>query len=248
MQAFPVIIFLITLISSWLAAQVGIFLHKRNPENSAREDLGRVLTYTLTLLGLIVGFSFSMAVGEYEQRVGAEETEATTIGTEYARAGLLPSADAERVRKLLADYLQQRIQFYTTDSPPRLVEIRASSARLLNDLWSAVQSAGVTDPTPIISLAVAGENDVLTSQSSTRAAWSNRIPIAGWALLEVITMFANLLFGYVALSNRAGAKRFWVLPLLVSLSLGFIADMDNPRDGFIQLIPHNLMNLAGTLQ
>ena len=53
-----------------------------------------VETATLTLLGLIIGFSFSMAITRYDLRKNYEEAEANAIGTEYVRAGLLPAADA----------------------------------------------------------------------------------------------------------------------------------------------------------
>jgi hypothetical protein len=39
---------------------------------------------TLTLLGLIIGFSFSMAINRYDQRKNYEEAEVNAIGTEYA--------------------------------------------------------------------------------------------------------------------------------------------------------------------
>ena len=41
---------------------------------------------TLTLLGLIIGFSFSMATSRYDQRRNYEEAEANAIGTGYVRA------------------------------------------------------------------------------------------------------------------------------------------------------------------
>ena len=62
------------------------------------------MTATLTLLGLIIGFSFSMAISRYDQRKVYEEAEANAIGTEYVRADLLPAGDAARVRALLRDY------------------------------------------------------------------------------------------------------------------------------------------------
>lgn len=58
------------------------------------------MTATLTLLGLIIGFSFSMAINRYDQRKIDEEEEADAIGTEYTRADLLPPADAVKVRAL----------------------------------------------------------------------------------------------------------------------------------------------------
>jgi hypothetical protein len=44
---------------------------------------------TSTLLALVIGFTFSMAVTRYDQRKTLEETEANATGTEYfARASL----------------------------------------------------------------------------------------------------------------------------------------------------------------
>jgi hypothetical protein len=250
MQAFPFIIFAVTLAGSWLSVEIGIYLHRRHGalEESVREDLGRVLTATLTLLGLMVGFSFSMAVSEYEQRINAEAAEANAIGTEYLRAGLLPGEVGRPIRKLLVQYLDQRVLFYTTGSQPRRAQISDASTRLQSDLWSCVESAAAATPTPVVALAVAGLNDVFDSQGFAGAALLRRIPIAGWALLEVINVFANLLFGYITLSNRMRSKRFWILPLLASLSFFFVADMDNPRSGFITTVPHNLLSLSSSMR
>jgi hypothetical protein len=55
------------------------------PGRRAREDFGVILAATLTLLGLIIGFSFSMAVGRYDQRKNYQEEEANAIGTELVR-------------------------------------------------------------------------------------------------------------------------------------------------------------------
>jgi hypothetical protein len=63
-----------------------------------REDFGVIQSATLTLLGLIIGFTFSMAIGRYEQCKNYEEAEANAIGTEYVRADRLPGAAAACVR------------------------------------------------------------------------------------------------------------------------------------------------------
>ena len=66
------------------------------------DSYGTILAATLTLLGLIIGFTFSMAVSRYDQRKNLEEEEANAIGTEYLRAGLLPAADAAKARPCCA--------------------------------------------------------------------------------------------------------------------------------------------------
>jgi hypothetical protein len=107
----PFIIFTVSLIAQWLAAYVGHLLRWRGRDvrKDERDDLDTVQTAILTLLALIVGFSFAMAVTRYDQRKNYEEAEANAIGTEYVRADLLPAADAANVRELLRRYLDQRI-------------------------------------------------------------------------------------------------------------------------------------------
>jgi hypothetical protein len=61
-------------------------------ESEEREDFGVLLTATLTLLGLIIGFTFSMAISRYDQRKNYEEEEANAIGTEYLRANATQTA------------------------------------------------------------------------------------------------------------------------------------------------------------
>ena len=81
----PFIIFSIVLVAQWCAAYLGDLVRTRvRPvELDEREDFGTVLTATLTLLALIIGFSFSMAVSRYDQRKTYEEAEANAIGTQF---------------------------------------------------------------------------------------------------------------------------------------------------------------------
>src|SRR5579872_6857448 len=112
----PFMVFAVSLVAQWLAAYIGDLFHRRvRPvRQDEREDLSTVQTAILTLLALIVGFSFSMAVTRYDLRKNYEEAEANAIGTEYLRADLLPAESATNVRALLRRYLDQRIAFYET--------------------------------------------------------------------------------------------------------------------------------------
>src|ERR1041385_1929301 len=122
---FPFAVCGVSLVTLWTSAQIGCLLRQRRKkmEEDEREDFGVILAATLTLLGLIIGFSFSMAVTRYDQRKNYEEAEGNAIGTEYVRADLLPPPAAARVRELLQRYLEQRLLFYTTRSPGRLKQI-----------------------------------------------------------------------------------------------------------------------------
>jgi hypothetical protein len=244
---FPFLFFTFSFIVLWLAALVGAFLRKRlGPLKEDQPENFRVLeTAALTLLGLLIGFTFSMAISRYEQRKNYEEAEAIAIGTEYSRADFLPAADAARVRDLQRNYLDQRVLFYTTRNVRQLRRIDANAAQLQNDLWSIVQARAASQPTPLVALAVSGMNDVLNSQGYTQAAWLNRIPFAAWVLVAAIAIVCNLLFGYYA--RRTSTILFMILPLAVSVSFFLIADIDSPRAGLVRVRPQNLASLSQSL-
>ena len=246
---FPLLVFAISLLWLYLSARIGAALGRRRSIDAegARGDFDVVRAATLTLLGLIIGFSFSMAISRYDQRKNYEEAEANAIGTEYVRAGLLPAADAATVRTLLRKYLDQRVLFYTTRDTRQLRQINADTAKLQGDLWAALQGPAAANPTPVMALAVAGMNDVLNSQGYTQAAWWNRIPRAGWGLMVTIATCSSVLMGYGARRLVPESILLLVLPLVVSISLFFIADLDSPRGGVIRVSPQNLVSLAESL-
>jgi hypothetical protein len=106
---FGAVSFVVLWLTTWLGAKV---LHRVVPlDEGSRDEFGVIQAATLTLLALIIGFTFSMATTRYDQRKNYEEDEANAIGTAYVRAELLPAPVSARLRPLLRAYLEQRIQF-----------------------------------------------------------------------------------------------------------------------------------------
>jgi len=244
---YPRVVCVLSFMVLWGAALFGSFLQKMlGPlDDEAREIFGFVQTAILTLLGLIIGFTFSMALDRYEQRKNYEEAEANAIGTEYVRADLLPAAEAAKVRELLRSYLDQRVLFYTTRDLKQLQQIDIRTAKLQDEMWSIVEAGAAAQPTPTIALSVSGMNDVLNSQGYTQAAWWFVIPTQAWLLMTAIAIWCNLLLGYGA--RRHGRLLFLIVPLAVALSFLLIADIDSPRRGMVSVHPQNLISLSQTL-
>ncbi len=250
MTHYPILVFALCFLALWLAAWIGwSILKKRSTlDEELRQDFGFILAATLTLLGLIIGFSFSMATSRYDLRKTHEEAEANAIGTEYVRADLLPAADAKKVRALLKSYLDQRIVFYLATDEKELRQVNATTAQLQSELWSAVLGPAEAHPTPIVALAVSGMNDVLNTQGYTQAEFWNRIPTAAWAFMAAIAIGCNLLVGYGSRNVEGGLKLLPILPLVVSTAFMLIAEIDAPRHGIIRVRPENLLSLAESLR
>jgi hypothetical protein len=244
---YPRVLFLLTFFVLWFAAWLGgrVSQWRHGLEDAVRPDFGTVLAATLTLLGLIIGFSFSMATTRYDLRKTYEEAEANAIGTEYIRADLLPAADGAKLRDLLRQYTDLRIRFYTTRDENDLAQIGVATTKVQDELWTAASKPAMGQPTPVVALAVAGMNDVINSQGYTQAAWWNRILGGAWALMFVIALFCNVMLGYGA--RKVDAKLLMVLPLVVAISFLLISDIDSPRRGFIKVVPQNLESLRAGL-
>ena len=240
----PFAIFALALASLVSAAKVGEIIRKRlfQLSQDRRADLGDVLTATMTLLALLIGFSFSMAVNRYDQRKNYEEAEANAVGTELVRADLLPAADAAKIRQLLAKYLDLRILFYETSNRDMLARLQRDEAELQSQLWSVAATAAKAQPTPVTALAVGGMNDVLNSQGYTMSAWRNRIPIAAWALMGAVALCCNGLLGFHA--RQPNLALFLISPMTIAIAFFLIADIDSPRGGVIRVLPQNLISLA----
>jgi hypothetical protein len=240
----PLLLLAILLVVLSFSTWAGVALLKKLKDEAAelQDDVRIIEGATLTLLALIIGFSFSMAVGRYDQRKNLEEAEANAIGTEYVRAELLPADDAARVKALLVKYLGLRIEYYACRADQR-PGLDVDTAKLQDQLWASVRGPGLAQPTIMTGLAVSGMNDVLNSQGYTQAAWLNQIPTAAWIMMVVIAIGATVLVG-VGAKTAKSSRVLLILPLVLSVALYLIADIDSPRRGMICVTPQNLLILS----
>lgn len=245
----PLAVLVLSFIVLWLTARVSAsYVRRRALEEDVHKDFDFILSATLTLLALIVGFNMVTAINRYDQRKNLEEAEANAIGTEYLRADFLPAADGAKVRALLKSYVEQRMLFYVTRDETLLKEVNSRTARLQAELWSTVVPPAAAQPTPLMALVVSGMNDVLNSQGYTQAAWWNRIPLGAWVLMTAIAVCCNVLIGYGVRDAKAVGFLLLILPFIVAISFFLIADVDSPRAGVIRVHPQNLQSLAESLR
>jgi hypothetical protein len=245
----PLALLVVSFFVLWLTARVSAsYVRRRKLEEDVHKDFDSILTASLTLLSLIIGFNLLTAVTRYDQRKNYEEAEANAIGTEYLRADLLPAAEGAKVRSLLVSYVDQRLLFYVTRDESKLAEINARTAKLQAELWSAIVPTALARPDPVQALVVSGMNDVLNSQGYTQAAWWNRIPLGAWGLMAAVALCCNVLIGYGVRDAKAVGTLLLIVPFIVSISFFLIADVDSPRAGVIRVNPQNLQSLATSLK
>lgn len=241
-----IVLFAVCFILQWLAVQFGAkVLGKKFPVQGDGADHFKImLGATLSLLGLIIGFTLSMAIGGFNGRQVAEEAEAEAIRTAYLRADLLPQSEAVAVRATLNQYLAERLRFYNVEDSAVRADARRNAQDLQNKLWSTVSPVAAEQKSPTAVLALTGINDLINAQQKAYAGWRTQVPLATWLLLVIFAVCCNVLVGYNARRLRSNFGLFLVLPLTLSLALMVIAEIDGPGRGIIREKPVNLEYLT----
>jgi hypothetical protein len=63
----PLLVLALSLVALWLSTRIGIaFRQRRRLEEDEHEDFVLIVSATLTLLALIIGFSSSTAINRYD--------------------------------------------------------------------------------------------------------------------------------------------------------------------------------------
>lgn len=234
----------------WLSGQFGARVLGRRPVASAEggEDFRMILGATLSLLGLIIGFTLSMAIGGFNGRQAGEEAEAEAIRTAYLRADLLPGQSRRALQDGLLKYLDERVRFYEGADPKVHAQTRQMALRLQDEIWTIVSSAVMPQTNPVTALVIVAVNDVLNSQQKTYAGWRTQIPIAAWMLLGLIAVVSNVLVGYNARRVRNKEGLLLVLPLTIALAFLVIAEIDLPGRGVIRVSSVNLESIRHNIE
>ena len=191
-----------------------------------------------TLLALLMGFSFSMALGRYDARRGALMREANAIATTYYRADLLDPKTAAAERQALRSYIATRIEFARADAQPqRRAAADAESARLQRLLWHLTDRAAERDPhSTMVPLFVAALNDTINLSTEQRVVLNNHIPdvVIAWLLLIALIGALMLGYGFGREGNHAIVFKA-IFAVMVALVFGLVLDLDRPQRGIIRV-------------
>ena len=133
-----------TLVIILLATECGYRLGRwRSGSGSEKEGLvGGMVAAELGLLAFLLAFTFGIAASRFDNRRQALLDESNAIGTTYLRAAMLPEPRRSEVRRLLREYVEQRIVGRQEGSPD--AAIRQSEA-LHGRLWTEATAAANDD-------------------------------------------------------------------------------------------------------
>ena len=207
----------------------------RMQAETLREPVGIVQGAFFALVGLILAFGLTLAIGRYDSRRAAVVDDANTIGTTYLRAQTLAEPVRTRSLQLLRQYVDASLRLsHAIPTTAAFQRVVASEDVLQRRLWRLAGDAlrgSPQDSAP--RLYVQTLNEMIDQQTVRVAALNNRIPNAVVALEVFGAAFAfGLLALYTAMHGR-GATTVVLAGALVTILLLIIFDLDRPTRGLI---------------
>jgi hypothetical protein len=223
-----------------LVAEAGYRLGRRlygSGDDARRGQIGGVQAAVLGLLGLLLGFTFSMAVERDDSRRGLVLSEANAIRTVWLRASLLPDAHRRGVKDLLQDYLGVRLNSRAAlRDTAVMTEGLRRSAEIQSALWRHAEAAATEAPNDMTATFVEGLNDMIDVDAERLASSRSRIPAGVWIILAVVAAVGCCTSAYAAGASGVRSPLTNVLlPLLISAVILLIFDLTSERHGIIEV-------------
>lgn len=216
-------------------------------EDEKEAPVSAIVGATLGFLGFILAFTFGLAASRFDARRQMVVEEANAIGTTFLRAGLLPNNRGAKIRKLLREYVDARLEVVETGN---IEQVLRRSDELHRELWKETEAAGQSHPDSIVvGLFIQSLNETIDIHSKrVLMGLQNRLPGALWATLYLVTMLTMAGVGYhEGVTNSRRSLAIVVLVLSFSAIMTLVADLDRPQQGYFTVSQHAMIELRKSI-
>ena len=242
----------------WIAAgfALGIFAawaagwrwQRRLPPDLAPDPGIKFTDAGMTLLGLLLGFTFSMSLVRHEQRRTAVVTDSNAIGDFYTCASLLKEPHRSQLQTVIADYARHRLAVARGPSADENLERALDEIAEMHGRMTEAVAAAVADGTPI-AVSLANTLNAVTSSNVARlAAYRDRLPWSVLLLLFVASVVPAFLMGQQqGVSQRPHLSGTISFVVLVTLVTYVTLDVNQPASGLIRVSQEPIERLVNSL-
>lgn len=242
------LIFAIVLGGTFLGIVLGRRL--RPHARTLSEPFGVIQGALLGLVGLILAFGLTMAVGRYDNRRQAVVDESNAIGTTYLRAQTLSEPMRSQSLEALVPYTDTSIRLsHVVPGSDAARAVVADGEVLQRELWGLAGESLVGAPADSAPrLYVETLNEMIDMRTVRVSGLNNRVP-GGVLAIEVVgaAVGLGLLALYLAMLSR-GVVTVVLAAAMVSVLLLITFDLDRPTRGVVTVPDTPLVALRASME
>jgi hypothetical protein len=236
----------IMFIAFWLASLFGAVLRERR---QATNDMFYATSAAVSLLVLLIGFTFSLALNRYDSRRALVVEEASAIYTVWKRLPFLPDAQRDALIKLSRGYTDQRIAYFThgiDEDKQQRADIAADA--IADEMWLSIQSLPKAGADPMVTRVLVDSmgriDDVAWRREEMARAHIPRLVIN---LLVVFSLLNAISMGISAPRDKRIHPTHLIFFALNAASIMLVFDLDRPRIGLVQVSQRPVIELRAIM-
>ena len=232
------LIALLTLLALALALAAGralnrLWLRRFGEDEPDKPIQAFILSASLGLLSLLMGFTFSMAADNFEERRDRVIEESNAIATVYLLAQSFAEPHRSRLGVTLRAYVDTRLELgLERDADARAALLRRSEM-LQTRIWAAALIVADQTDYPVEAIFLNNTQQAINTGSTRDATrLGHHIPSRVGAFLIVYMIVTAAVLGFQTTSRKPLVMGATLL-LLLTMSAVLILDLDRPTEGAI---------------
>jgi hypothetical protein len=199
---------------------------------------------SIALLGLLLGFTFSMSLNRHDQRRHMVVTDANAIGDFYTCASLLNEPVRGRLQAVVRRYTEHRLAMFHS----RVDEEKWREAVVMESEMQALVKQAVDAGTPVIVPLVNTLNEVTSSNIARLAARHDRLQASIVLLLFLTAVIAMVLMGrHQGSSGDLSRGSTLGFVALVCMTVWVILDLNQPQKGMIRVSQEPMQRVLSSM-
>ena len=191
----------------------------------------------VSLLALMIGFTFSMALNRYDTRRELVIEEAAAIGALWQRVPLVPQPGQAEMAALTRDYANQRLSYFTFDiDQTSLLRADEAADDITQRLWQIVRDTSQANEVPLIARMLMDNLARIDDAAWRREALAREhVPAIVIDLLVIFSFFTAISMGFAAPRETRIHPTHLIFFALNASAILLTLDLDQPRTGLVRV-------------
>jgi hypothetical protein len=203
---------------------------------------------SLALLGLLLGFTFSMAIVKHDQRRLMVVADSNAIGDFYTCASLLNEPIRTKLQAVIHDYIRLRLKLSGRRLDEATIENALGRMQQMQEQMTALVDQALLAGTPIGASLINTLNGVASNHAARLAAARDRLPASVVLLLLLSAVVSSMLVGREqGVSDKADVAGTTSFIVLASFAVYVILDLNQPERGLITVSQEPIQRLLSSM-